>query len=109
MRATTTLALTHSNGYCLFADPNSLPTPDHLHDWYPFWEKSLGKPTGPGKKQKDGSTRRQFERGMVVYNPMGNKTVAVTFSQPRKSLATGKVGTRHSVNSADGDIFLLTQ
>ncbi|MGA2034623.1 MAG: dual specificity protein phosphatase, partial [Thermoguttaceae bacterium] len=27
MRATTTLALTHSDGYCLFSDPNPLPTP----------------------------------------------------------------------------------
>lgn len=36
MRATTTLALTHSDGYCLFSDPNPLPTPDHLHNWYSF-------------------------------------------------------------------------
>jgi len=32
MRATTTLSLVLSDGYCLFADPNPLPTPDHLHD-----------------------------------------------------------------------------
>lgn len=32
MRATTTLSLTISDGYCLFSDPNPLPTPDHLHD-----------------------------------------------------------------------------
>lgn len=106
MRAITTLVLTHSNGYCLFSDPNELPTPDHLHDWYPFWDKSLGKPTGPGRKQKDSSIRRQFEHGVVVYNPMGNKTVTITFAQARKSLATGKVAKEHSVNPADGDIFL---
>lgn len=35
MRATTTLALVFSNGYVLFSDPNSLPTPDHLHDLVP--------------------------------------------------------------------------
>ena len=43
MRATTTLSLTLSDGYCLFADPDPLPTADHLHDWYPYWNKSLGK------------------------------------------------------------------
>ena len=37
MRATTALALTHSDGYCLFSDPNPLPTGDHRHNWYPFW------------------------------------------------------------------------
>ena len=36
MRATTTLTLTHSNGYALYADPNPLKTPDHFHDWYPL-------------------------------------------------------------------------
>ncbi|MBL7140397.1 MAG: hypothetical protein ISS74_05755, partial [Planctomycetes bacterium] len=41
MRATTTLVLTHSDGYCLFSDPNDLPTPDHRHDWYPFWDNGL--------------------------------------------------------------------
>lgn len=36
MRCVTTLSLTQSDGYCLFSDPNPLPTPDHLHTWYPF-------------------------------------------------------------------------
>lgn len=47
MRMVTTLSLVFSNGYTLFSDPNSLPTPDHAHDWYPFWDKSLGKPAAP--------------------------------------------------------------
>ena len=38
MRATTTLALTQSDGFCLFSDPNTLPAPDHELAWYPFWE-----------------------------------------------------------------------
>ena len=69
MRATTTLALTHSDGYCLFSDPNPLPTPDHLHDWYSFWNKSLGRPVGKGNANSDGTVRREFENGTVVYNP----------------------------------------
>ena len=43
MRVATTLALTHSDGYVLYADPNPLKTPDHLHDWYPFWDAQAGQ------------------------------------------------------------------
>jgi len=68
VRATTTLALTHSDGYCLFSDPNPLPTPDHLHNWYSFWNKSLGKPVAKGTADPDGTVRREFENGTAVYN-----------------------------------------
>jgi len=106
MRAVTTLTLTHSNGYCLFSDPNPLPSPDHRHNWYAFWSKSLGKPTGEGQQRSDGSVARQFQKGTVVYNPMGNETVTVTFSDLRISRVTGKTGRTHVVNIADGDIYL---
>ena len=42
------IALTLSDGYCLFSDPNPLPTPDHLHNWYAFWERGLGRPVHDG-------------------------------------------------------------
>ena len=106
MRATTTLSLTHSNGYCLFSDPNPLPTPDHRHDWYPFWDKSLGKPTSDRVQREDGSVSREFENGTVVYNPMGNTQVSITFDEPRRSLATGRTAIQHKVAVPDGDIFL---
>ena len=106
MRATTTLALTHSDGYCLFSDPNPLPTPDHQHNWYPFWNKSLGKPVAKGTADSNGTVRREFENGTVVYNPMGNKAVSVTFPEERRSVATGKTARTHEVGNADGDIFL---
>jgi len=107
MRAATTLALTHSDGYCLFSDPNTLPSGDHLHNWYPFWDKSLGKPKGPGASNRDGSVRREFESGTVIYNPMGNKPAVVTFAKPRASLASGKTSRTHRINPCDGDILLL--
>jgi hypothetical protein len=73
MRNITTLSLVFSNGYVLFSDPNQLPTPDHLHDWYPFWEKSLGKPTGPlatlDRPNLSGAYMREYERGEAVFNP----------------------------------------
>lgn len=106
MRAVTTLTLTHSNGYCLFSDPNPLPSPDHLHNWYPFWNKTLGKPVSKGTSRPDGTAIREFENGTVVYNPMGNKTVTVVFPEIRRSLATGEPSKRHRLSSPDGDIFL---
>ena len=106
MRATTTLALTLSDGYCLFSDPNPLPTPDHLHNWYPFWNKCLGKPVATGRKNVDGTVSREFEKGTAFYNPIGNKPVSVTFSEERRSVATGKTAQSHYLGSPDGDIFL---
>ena len=106
MRAVTTLALTHSNGYCLFSDPNPLPSPDHLHDWYEFWAKSLGKPVAPGCKRSNGAVIREFEKGTVVYNPMGNRTIEVVFDNVHISRATGKSSKIHTLKSSDGDIYL---
>ncbi len=106
MRATTTLSLTHSNGYCLFSDPNPLPTPDHRHNWYGFWDRSLGKAVGPHVKQDDGSSIRRFEKGAAVYNPMGNGDVTVEFDKPHKSVTTGNIARKHSVSGCDGDILL---
>jgi hypothetical protein len=106
MRATTTLALTLSDGYCLFSDPNPLPTPDHLHDWYDFWNKSLGKPTATGVQRDDGAFQREFERGVVVYNPMGNNPITVKFTDPRRRASTGESGRSFVMPACDGDLFL---
>ncbi len=104
MRATTTLALTHSDGYCLFSDPNELPTPDHAHNWYEFWEKSLGRPLASGSGNGV-LWRREFQNGTAVYNAPGHKPSSITFAAPCRSLATGKIEKTHVVNGADGDIF----
>ena len=106
MRATTTMALTLSDGYCLFSDPNPLPTPDHLHDWYAFWNKSLGRPTATGVQREDGGFQREFERGSAVYNPMGNKPITAKFAEPRKRASSGEVATSFIVPPCDGDLFL---
>lgn len=108
MRMITTLSLTHSDGYVLFGDDNAQPPPDHLHNWYDFWDADLGTPLAPGKKQDDGSFRREFSKGTAVYNPPGNPRATVLFGESRKSVATGKVGKKHAVDPADGDIFLKT-
>jgi hypothetical protein len=106
MRAITTLTLTQSDGYCLFADPNDLPTPDHLHDWYPFWDRGLGRPTGKGQPRADGAWERAHSSGIVIYNPPGNQRIEVKFDRPKRSRATGHLGLAHGITSGDGDIFL---
>lgn len=106
MRAVTTLALTQSDGYCLFADPDDLPTPDHLHDWYDFWDKGLGRPQKAGFKRPDGAWERIFAHGTVIYNPAGNPPVTAHFDSPHLSRATGRTETKHTVPENDGDIFL---
>ncbi len=106
MRAVTTLSLTQSDGYCLFADPNDLPTPDHLHDWYAFWDKGLGRPLRPGVKRADGGWEREFASGTVIHNPAGGASIHVRFDEPRQSRATGLTSTDHLIHANDGDIFL---
>ncbi len=106
MRAITTLGLTHSDGYVLYADPNPLKTPDHLHDWYEFWDAPIGKAIAERIERKDGAFSRKFERGTVVYNPLGNGEVELTFDQPMKRISDGSTAKDFSLQEADGDIFL---
>lgn len=106
MRATTCMALTLSNGYALFSDPNDLPTGDHKHDWYSFWDKRLGRPVADGAIHAAGWAQREFEHGAAVYNPMGNEKVEIRFNETRTRLSTGETGTAFFVNGLDGDLFL---
>jgi hypothetical protein len=110
MREVTTLSLVFSDGYVLFSDPNFLPTPDHLHDWYPFWDKSLGKPVKPLARldhpDRSGAYTRQYEKGEVVFNPPSNHPVTINFPEPRRSAATGIMGQSFSVAPGDGDLFV---
>jgi hypothetical protein len=106
MRATTTLGLVYSDGYQLFADPNPLPTPDHLHDWYPFWDVKLGVPLGQAIERPDGAAVREFAAATVLYNHYGNQPAKISFSADRKRVSDGLVGREFTVADADGDVFL---
>jgi hypothetical protein len=106
LRAATTLALTHGNGAVLYADPNPLPAPDHMHDWYPLWDVSLGRPVGERQTRPDGIVERAFERGLVLYNHLGNGTRKVQFPRDLKRASDGKVGSEFWVSDADGDLFI---
>ena len=80
--------------------------------WYPFWDKSLGKPAGPlavlDRPDLSGAYTRQFEKGEVVFNPPSNNPVTVHFDQPRRSAASGTTGRSFTVAPGDGDLFLDT-
>jgi hypothetical protein len=79
-----------------------------MHNWYPFWDKTLGHPVGPKHvRSDDGAYRRAFDNGCVIFNPPGNRPVTATFQVPHQSEATGVVALSHNVNVGDGDIFLV--
>lgn len=106
MRLATATALVRSNGYALFADPDGARAPEHGHDWYPFWDKSLGRPRGAGFARPDGAWQREFERGTVVYNPMGRAPVSVSFAETRTDAAAGAAATAFTLAGGDGNLFL---
>lgn len=106
MRAATTLGLVYSNGYQLFGDYNPLPSPDHLHNWYPFWDVQLGKPLGNFVEKDDGSALREFNYGTVVYNHYKNNPIIIEFKEPKKRASTNEIGKIFSMKDRDGDIFM---
>lgn len=108
MRATTTLMLTHSNGYVLFAgkDPPTSNLATKQHIFYPFWDKTLGKPIATMIKRPDGAFQREFDGGTVIYNPMGNGAIKVVFTETRRSAATGQSATTFTLDAMDGDLYL---
>ena len=106
MRATTALGLVYSNGSVLYGDPNPLKTPDHLHDWYGFWDVPLGRPTSNACERPDGAAERSFEGGVVIYNHEGNQPVTIEFKQDKTRASDMLRGSRFTVNPRDGDIFI---
>ena len=110
MRMMTTLSLTHSDGYVLFGDDNAIPVPDHLHNWYDFWDADLGQPMQEKAVQYRGVAGlfiREFENGWAVYNRSGT-TQAVTFTDDTIGRSNGKRQMRYEVADFDGEIFLKT-
>jgi hypothetical protein len=43
----------------------------------------------------------------VVYNPIDNGPIEVTFDAPRRSAASGAVASSFVLDSFDGDLFLV--
>jgi len=108
MRAVTTLGMIYSDGYQLFSDYNQLKTPDHLHNWYSFWDVNLGLPLGKYEERNDGAAIRNFKNGIVVYNHYEHNPIILEFDKPMLRVSTNEVDTKFSMKDRDGDIFLYT-
>ena len=108
MRTITTLSLTHSDGYVLFGDDNAIPMPDHLHNWYDFWDVDLGQPIQEKAGQYQGVVGlfiREFENGWVVYNRSGT-IQTITFDVPVIGISSREHQMQHQIPHFDGEIFL---
>ena len=122
MRATTTLAMTLSNGFSLYGDPDGMKDaqghaiPDHGHEMYPFYSAGaeVGKPLSlepTPLSPSFGSVSREFANGTVICNATGDGPAEVKFNDDRVQFSTGKVikaGTEVDVAQQDGDIFIKT-
>lgn len=71
MRLFTTMSMVFSNGYVLFSDDNNMPSADHLHSWYDFWNIPVGEPIGPAEEVEEGFFVRHYTLADVVYNRSG--------------------------------------
>lgn len=104
MRATTTLTLTHSNGYSNFKGKNN-----SILFWYPFFDAPLGRPVGAkGQlyKNTDGLFIREFTGGYAVYNRSG-KAQRIELPETVSGWHSGISDTRwHTLGDLDGEIYL---
>jgi hypothetical protein len=109
MRMGVAALYTKTSGYYSFYPKTFLNTylVEHMHVYDDFFNADLGKPSASTAYKQGSATLKEWEKGTVVYNPpnaAGAQTV--TFSDTRRSQATGATGTSFSVPKGDGDIFL---
>ena len=103
MRATTTMSLTHSDGYVQFP----IGTSDEKY-WYEFWDTDLGQPVGPKFQLYENIKRlyiREFTNGWAVYNHSGEPQV-ITLPEEVQGVASGSVNTEHELPNLDGEMYL---
>ncbi len=104
MRVSTTLTLTHSDGYVVFTNGYS----GHNHYWYDFWDADLGKPVGEKGQlyqETEGLYIREFTNGWAVYNHSGKPQV-ITLPEEVQGVASGLVNTEHELPNLDGEMYL---
>ena len=110
MRLTTTLSLTHSDGYVDYKVlyKNSNGGFGRYAPWYDFWDADLGQPIG--KKGQlcdscDGLFIREFTNGWAVYNRSG-KPQKIQLPMQAIGVASGLTSTIHIVPDLDGEMYL---
>ncbi|MEI8384021.1 MAG: hypothetical protein WCJ09_28170, partial [Planctomycetota bacterium] len=58
-------------------------------------------------RKEDGSIQREFDEGLVVYNPPGNKPVTISFTTPRTAASSKTTALKFTVSPGDGDLFWI--
>ena len=128
MRFFTTMSLTHSDGYVLYAVgldsllhehiwyneffPESHNDSSHVHDhdhyWYDFWDADLGQPISEKAQlyeNRDGLFIREFTNGWAVYNRSGAPQ-AIQLPEQATGVESDLRNTRHILPDLDGEIYL---
>ena len=106
MRVTTTMSMTHSDGYALYRGIRG-----NSHFWYPFWDADLGRPIGPKAqlyKDLPGLFIREFTNGWAVYNRSG-QAQAITLpasATPVSDRGDASASLTHQLPDLDGEIYL---
>ncbi|MCX6906833.1 MAG: putative glycoside hydrolase [Verrucomicrobia bacterium] len=75
--------------------------------WYKEYDAPLGHPRGPARCNADGTWQRDYDGGTVVVNGTPYDAVA-QLSAKHRDVSTGRVGTRFTIPTFDGRIFLPT-
>ena len=108
MRATTTLSLTHSDGYVVYTISDKTSESVWTHYWYDFWDADLGQPAGEKAQlyqDISGLYIREFTNGWAVYNHSG-ETQEITLPESVTGVASGIEGTTHTLPNYDGEMYL---
>ena len=121
MRVTTTLALTHSDGYVLFSVGRTeaqlegharLENVDHHSKYYyRFYDAPLGRPIegdetkGQLYDDREGVFIREFTNGWAVYNRSG-KVQRIRLPEQASAVTSGVTGVNHTLSDLDGEIYL---
>ena len=117
MRMLTTLTLTHSNGYVLYATGRrELPNgeayyPHHEHIWYDFWDADLGQPIDEKAQlyeNREGLFIREFTNGWAVYNRSG-KPQQIQLPEQATGVESDLRSVLHTIPDLDGEIYLKSE
>ena len=121
MRVTTTLTLTHSDGYVLFSVGRAeaqlegharLENVDHHSKYYyRFYDAPLGRPIGGNETKgqlyddSEGVFIREFTNGWAVYNRSGTAQ-KIQLPMQATGVTSGVPGVNHTLSDLDGEIYL---
>ncbi|MDE0298614.1 MAG: T9SS type A sorting domain-containing protein [Candidatus Poribacteria bacterium] len=106
VRLITTLSLTHADGYAMIQHLG-LPWGDDRH-WHDFWNADLGQPASETQQlyqETEGLYIREFTNGWAVYNH-SEEPQTITLPEEVQGIASGSVGTEHTLPNLDGEIYL---